>query len=90
MRGLSRMIISASIVLFAFAVVFPWMAKAQDDLRAASEVIRNQKKLYINKIMELTPQEKEVFWPLYAENESGLSKIRGERIELAINFLQSR
>ena len=51
MRGLSRMIISASIVLFAFAVVFPWMAKAQDDLRAASEVIRNQKKLYIDKMM---------------------------------------
>ena len=90
MRGLSRMIISASIVLFAFAVVFPWMAKAQDDLRAASEVIRNQKKLYIDKMMELTPQEKEAFWPLYAEYESGLSKIRGERIKLAINFLQSR
>ena len=39
-------------------------------------------------MMELTPQEKEAFWSLYAEYESGLSKIRGERIKLATNFLQ--
>ena len=39
--------------------------------------------------MELTAQEKEVFWPLYVEYESGLSKLRSKRIELATNFLQS-
>ena len=90
MRGLSHKIISAGIVLFAVAVMTPWVANAQDDLRAASEVIRNQKKLYIDKMMELTPQEKQAFFPLYAEYESGLSKLRGKRIELAANFLQSQ
>ena len=39
-------------------------------------------------MMELTPQEKEAFWSLYAEYESGLSRIRADRIKLAANFLQ--
>jgi len=61
MRGLSRKIISAGIVLFAVAVMIPWAANAQDDFQAASEVIKKQRKLYTEKIMELTPQEKEAF-----------------------------
>ena len=89
MRGLSRKIISAGIVLFAVAVMAPWVANAQDDLRTASEVIKKQRQLYTQKIMELTPQESEAFWSLYAEYDSGLSKIRGERIKLATSFLQS-
>ena len=90
MRGIGSKIISAGFLLLAVAVMTPWVANAQNDLRAASEVIKKQKKLYIEKMMELTPQEKEAFWPLYAEYESGLAKLRGERMELAINFLQSR
>jgi len=90
MKGLGRKIISAGIVLFAVAVMIPWVASAQDDFQAASEVIRHQKKIYIEKIMELNAQEKEAFWTLYAEYESGLSNLRGERMELAINFLQGR
>ena len=89
MRDLSRKTISAGIVLFAVAVMAPWVANAQDDLRTASEVIKKQRQLYTKKIMELTPQESEAFWSLYAEYESGLSKIRGERIKLATSFLQS-
>ena len=89
MRDLSRKTISAGIVLFAVAVMAPWVANAQDDFRAASEVIKKQRQLYTQKIMELTPQEKEAFWSLYAEYESGLSKIRGERLKLAASFLQS-
>ena len=89
-RGIGSKIISAGIVLFAVAVMTPWVANAQDDLRAASGVIKKQKKLYIEKMMELTPQEKEAFWPLYAEYESGLAKLRGKRIELAANFLKSQ
>ena len=61
MKGLRRKIISAGIALFAVAVMTPWVANAQDDLRAASEVIKKQRKLYTEKIMELTPQEKEAF-----------------------------
>lgn len=90
MRGLIRKIIYSGIVGFALAVMTPWVTDAQDDLQAASEIIKKQKKLYIEKMMELTPQEKEAFWSLYAEYESGLSKLRGKRMELAINFLQSR
>ena len=89
MRGLSRKMIYVYIVLFAFAVMTPWVAHAQDDLQAASEVIRHQKRIYMEKIMELNAQEKEAFWVLYAEYESGLSKIRSKRIELAVKFLQS-
>jgi len=89
MRGLSRKIICIYIGLFAFAVMTPWMADAQDDLKAASEVIKHQKKIYLEKIMELNAREKEAFWALYAEYESGLSKLRSKRIELAIKFLQN-
>ena len=83
------MIPSVAIALWGFAVTMPQMAVAQDDLRAASEVIKVQKKIYIEKMMELTPQERQAFWQLYVEYESGLSNIRGKRIELATEFLRS-
>ena len=66
-----------------------WLANAQDDLKAELEIIKNKRKTFIQEVMELTPQEKDKFWPLYAEFESGLSKIRRERIELALKFIQN-
>jgi hypothetical protein len=90
MRAVIRKIIVVGILIFGVAVMNSWVANAQDDLQSASEVIRNQRKIYIEKIMELTPQEKGAFWPLYAEYEFGLSKIRGKRIELAMSIVQNR
>jgi hypothetical protein len=90
MRAVIRKIISVSILMFSVAVMNSWVANAQDDLQSATEVIRNQRKVYIEKIMEFTLQEKEAFWPLYTEYESGLSKIRGKRIELAMSIFQKR
>jgi len=89
MRAVIRKIVVVGILIFGVAVMNSWVANAQDDFQSASEVIRNQRKIYIEKIMALTPQEKEAFWPLYAEYESGLSKIRGKRIELAMNMVQN-
>ena len=89
-RGFIRMILAAAIAFCGFAVMTQRVALAQDDLRAASEVIKNQKRLYLEKMMELTPQEKQAFWPLYDEYESGLLKIRGELIELTTNFLKTQ
>lgn len=65
------------------------MATAQDDLQTVSEIMRNKRRVFIKEIMKLTPQEKEAFWPIYTEFESGLSKIRGKRIGLATYFLQN-
>lgn len=90
MRGLNRTILSVAIVLCGFAVMTPPVIMAQDDLRAAAEVIRNQKKRYIEGMMEFSPQEKEAFWQLYAEYQTGLSRITAKRIELAANFVQSQ
>lgn len=90
MRAVIRKIIVVGIFIFGVSVMNSWVANAQDDLQSASEVIRNQRKIYIEKIMELTPQEKEAFWLLYAEYESGLSKIRGKRIGLAMNTVQNQ
>ena len=45
MRGLSLKIIYICIGLFVVAVITPWMADAQDDLRTASEIIKKQKRL---------------------------------------------
>jgi len=90
MRAVIRKMIVVGILIFGVAVMNLWVANAQDDLQSASEVIRNQRKIYIEKIMELTPPEKEAFWPLYTEYESGLSKIRGKRIELATLIFKKR
>lgn len=89
MRAVIRKIIVVGILIFGVAVMNLWVANAQDDLQSASEVIRNQRKIYIEKIMELTPQEKKAFWLLYAEYESGLSKIRGKRIKLEMTTVQN-
>ena len=89
MKTQSRKIISLGVAFYIFAFVTPWVADAQEDLRAASEVIKNQRMLYIEKVMELTPQEEEAFWRLYAEYESGLALIRAKRIELATNFIKN-
>jgi len=89
MRALIHKIIVAGILIFVVTIMNAWLARAQDDLQAESEIIKNKRKIFIQEVMELTPQEKEKFWPLYAEFESGLSKIRRERIELALRFIQN-
>jgi len=89
MRALIHKIIVAGILIFGVTILNAWLANAQDDLQAEAEIIKNKRKIFIEEVMELTPQEKEKFWPLYAEFESGLSKIRRERIELALKFIQN-
>jgi len=89
-KTLIQNIISLVIVLCVFMVMGPWVADAQDDLQAVSEAIRNQKRIYIEKVMELTPQEKGAFWRLYAEYDSGLAQIAEKRIMLATDFIASQ
>ena len=89
MRALIHKIIVVGVLIVVVTIMNAWLANAQDDLKAESEIIENKRKIFIEEVMELTPQEKEKFWPLYAEFESGLSKIRRERIELALKFIQN-
>ena len=89
MRALIHKIFVAGILIFVVAIMNAWLANAQDDLRAASEIIKNKRKIFIEEIMELTPQEKEKFWPIYDEFESELSKIRIKRIELELKFIRN-
>jgi hypothetical protein len=90
MKTVIHKIISVGILILGVVVINSLVAVAQDDLQSVSEVIRNQRKAYIEKIMEFTSQEKESFWPLYADYESGLSQIRGKRIALATSVFQKR
>ena len=89
-KTLIQNIILLVIVLCVFIVMGSWTADAQDDLQAVSEAIRNQKRIYIEKVMELTPQEKGAFWRLYAEYDSGLAQIAEKRITLATDFIASQ
>jgi len=89
-KTLIQNIISLVIVLCVFIVMGSWVADAQDDLQAVSEAIRNQKRIYIEKVMELTPQEKGAFWRLYAEYDSGLAQFAEKRITLATDFIASQ
>jgi hypothetical protein len=77
------------IITFAVVIMNSWLVNAQDELQASSELIKNKRKIFIEEIMELTPQEKEKFWPVYDEFESELSKIRRNRIELELKFIQN-
>lgn len=89
MKVLIRKILLVGSLIFSVVVLSTWVADAQNDRQSASEVIKKQRKIYIEKIMELTPQEKKTFWPLYAEYESGLSKIREKRIKSAMAIVQN-
>ena len=89
MKNVIRKISVVVILIFIFAVMKPWVANARDDLKKISETIKAKKRIYIEEVMALTPQEKEKFWPLYDEFESGLSKLKAERIELAANFIRN-
>ena len=89
MRALIHKIIVVGTFIFVVAIMNSWLANAQDDLQTASEVIKNKRKIFIEEIMELTPQEKEKFWPIYDEFESELSKIRRKRIELELKFIRN-
>ena len=89
MRALIHKIIVVGIFIFVVAIMNSWLANAQDDFKTASEVIKNKRKIFIEEIMELTPQEKEKFWPIYDEFESELSKIRIKRIELELKFIRN-
>lgn len=88
MRAVIFKFIAVGILISGVACTSAQTAKAQEDLQAASEVLRQQKKIYIANTMELNAREKESFWALYAEYESGLSKLKSKRMELALGFLQ--
>ena len=89
MRAVICKVMVVGILITGVAVISTQAENSRDELQAASEVIRHQKKTYIANMMELDAQENEAFWALYAEYESGLSKLRIKRIELAVKFLQS-
>ena len=89
MKTVIHKISLVGILIFGIAVMTSWLANAQDDLQAASEIIKNKKKIFIEEVMELTPQEKEKFWPVYDKFDSGLSKIRRDRIELELKFIRN-
>ncbi len=89
MRTVICKAIVVGLLISGIAMIKAPAANAQEDLQAASEIIRKQKKTYLEKIMELTPQEEEAFWPLYAEYESGLLKLRDKRLRLLTNYIQN-
>jgi ribosome-binding ATPase YchF (GTP1/OBG family) len=80
--------VQAGMVIIVIICMNAWMASAQDDITTVLQVIENQRKAYIERAMALTQQENETFWPLYAEYEEGLSKIRGELFELMAHFVE--
>jgi len=90
MKTVMRKIIVAGIFMLGIVLINTGLTGAEDDIHSTSEVISNHRRVYIEKIMELTPKEKESFWPLYTEYESGLSTIRGKRIELATSIFEKR
>jgi len=77
-------IVAAAMVMSGQVVV------AEEKLDAAMEAIKIQRKAYIEKAMELSPQEKEAFWALYDEYHADLSVVRDKLFRLVADFVEKQ
>lgn len=90
MGTIIRKLAMIGLVLVAAFVMGGNMAVAGDKFDTTMEVIKNQRKDYIEKSMELSPQEEEAFWALYDEYHAELSKIRERFFKLYADFVEKQ
>lgn len=60
--------------------------EAQRILQLAREDVQNARAQIIDETMELTDEQKKVFWPIYSEYEKEFEKIGDERISILMDY----
>jgi hypothetical protein len=68
-------ILSAAIGLLAFAIAFPSLSWAQDDMQILRDKIKADKKLLVASNMKLSESEAKAFWPVYEDYQKDLMAI---------------
>ena len=75
-----KKIILPLILIFAGTSLF---AQSEDDyIEIVRYVLDTEKKAAIAEVMNLTPQQGEIFWPLYKEYTSKAYDIQSKRIKI--------
>lgn len=90
MKKMIRKLTLIGLAVVAAMVMSAKVAIADEKLDAAMEAIKIQRKAYIEKAMELSPQEKEAFWALYDEYHADLSIVRGKLFKLFADFFEKQ
>jgi hypothetical protein len=66
---------------------------AKSDTRGQIELTRadvqNKRREIVQKLMELTPEESQAFWPVYREYQAETAKVGDQRVTLIENYLKN-
>jgi len=60
--------------------------KPADDMNAAREALRTQKKALVTENMQLTESEAKAFWPVYEEYQTDMEVIGNRMVRLVENY----
>ena len=78
------------LVVFLFSVANVFAQDVDSYFELLKSDLKTNKKMLITEVMQFTPQESEVFWPIYTEFEHELEKLSNKRIsnikEFAANY----
>jgi len=80
------------LILGILVIFLTSMVVAQDDvdyLKIAEGILEGDKKEAIREIMDLTPEEEKVFWPLYNNYNEQLHIIQTRRIKLIKRYSEN-
>jgi len=84
-------VVAPAVSMFAVGcLMMPVPARAGDFLELLRSDLKTDKVALLTEVMEFTPEEAEIFWPIYREYDLELSKLGDARIailkEYASNF----
>jgi len=64
-------------------------ANAKDDIELTRADVRAQRQEITQKLMELTPEESEAFWPVYREYQGEKDKLGDQRVTMIETYLKN-
>jgi hypothetical protein len=62
-------------------------ANVRDEVELTRADVQNRRREIVQKLMELTPQESEAFWPVYRDYQTATAKLGDQRVTLIETYL---
>jgi hypothetical protein len=62
-------------------------ANMRDEVELTRAEVQNRRREIVQKLMELSPQESEAFWPVYREYQTETAKLGDQRVTLIETYL---
>lgn len=82
----SRAVVCSALVLAAVCLAMPAAAQGDDFLELLRSDLKTDKVALLTEVMEFTPEQANIFWPLYREYDLKLSKLGDERIAILKDY----